>query len=700
MRSLVTVVSALVALHAAAHAQRAAAVAEDNLRKPLGSYALFGLGPGSGGIQIVDGASGPEIYLNGSDIWTPFWHALRYDPDHHGYADRYVSAAIGCEDYGCGLRRLVRGDVLAREGTEVALLHDEFLDDKGLIEIVDEASGLPLLEFELQGELMDGTAADLDGDGLLELLFLIEDGLDNRLEITSGDGTSLLQHPVAQSVYGNHVIVAQLDGDPAPEIATSFGLILDGASFEPEWDAGVAGWYVAAGQLDTDRPQELVIAQSFGTVWAFDIDLQEERWAFDHFNASALRLADLDEDGLDEVLVGDGQFGGITIYDGDSLVEEGFVQNPDHGITDIQVGDVDQDGELEIVWGSGSASTGTDEFFVSDATTQGVEWRAPTLGGPMVGPGHGDVDGDGRAEIVVAGTRGRFGFQTGPLLVFLDEESLAPLATPQLFSNATAEIHDVVLSDVDEDGDDEVVVAGRDFSGFVRIYDIGAGFVPSQRMAASADSGASFRYVQIADADGDGVREVLAASGGESTGSQGNRVYAFHPDTGVQLRRSASLGGTFDGLETIAVADLDADGVQEVAALLYRGEVGVFDGRTLATEAILPGSFTALALANDGLLLGTLDGEVRLVSYDGASFTTLYSRDLGERAVTGLSLRPRGNLLVASDGELGLWGRGLVKRLWHTENYGPGTGRRVLSLVPNKTLLTCGKFAVFTFAER
>lgn len=130
------------------------------------------------------------------------------------------------------------------------------------------------------------------------------------------------------------------------------------------------------------------------------------------------------------------------------------------------------------------------------------------------------------------------------------------------------------------------------------------------------------------------------------------------------------------------------------------GSLAVLNGTTLATEAVLPGAFTALARTADGLWLGEQDGSVRLVAYDGAAFSTLYARDLGERAVTGLTPRARGRWFVATDGLLSLYSAGFVKRLWHTEDYGPEAGRRAVPVLPDKSLVTCGKFGVFAFAER
>lgn len=107
-----------------------------------------------------------------------------------------------------------------------------------------------------------------------------------------------------------------------------------------------------------------------------------------------------------------------------------------------------------------------------------------------------------------------------------------------------------------------------------------------------------------------------------------------------------------------------------------------------------------MALVKGCLLLGDQDGNLRLEKFDGSAFSTLFSLDLGDRPVTGLVPRPRGNLLVATDGRLTLHATGLVKRLWHTDDYGPGTGRRALSVLPDKTLVTCGKYGVFAFRER
>lgn len=102
MHSLARSAFVLGLLSSLVQAQGVALPLQDELRSPSAAYALFGLHPGGGGIEIATDGPVPEIFLNGTDIFTPFWHVLRHDGVHGGYADRFVSPVIGCGS-GCVL---------------------------------------------------------------------------------------------------------------------------------------------------------------------------------------------------------------------------------------------------------------------------------------------------------------------------------------------------------------------------------------------------------------------------------------------------------------------------------------------------------------------------------------------------------------------------------------------------------------------
>ena len=107
-------------------------------------------------------------------------------------------------------------------------------------------------------------------------------------------------------------------------------------------------------------------------------------------------MTNIDGDAAKEIVVGDNQWGNVTAYDYD--VEHNTVaialqsNSQDHGVTSIGAGDIDHDGRLELVWGSGASSSGADRLVVAGRNPPtnafGVEWINDDpiqLDGPFVG---------------------------------------------------------------------------------------------------------------------------------------------------------------------------------------------------------------------------------------------------------------------------------------------------------------------------
>ncbi|TMP22653.1 hypothetical protein CWB99_23890, partial [Pseudoalteromonas rubra] len=77
----------------------------------------------------------------------------------------------------------------------------------------------------------------------------------------------------------------------------------------------------------------------------------------------------LDNDADDELLVGDCQWGNIHAYDvaADNTISELWsIDMVDHGSTSLTAGDSDNDGKLELLWGSGLSHSGADMLITAD----------------------------------------------------------------------------------------------------------------------------------------------------------------------------------------------------------------------------------------------------------------------------------------------------------------------------------------------
>lgn len=162
----------------------------------------------------------------------------------------------------------------------------------------------------------------------------------------------------------------------------------------------------------------------------------------------------------------------------------------------------------------------------------------------------GDIDGDGTMEIV-AGTEGGLG-DASPVVTVLNNEGTAlwTFSVPETVNAWT-----VVTSDIDEDGSDEIV-AGK--------YYYGDSMSSGNVFAIDGDKSILWSYktdgwinsIVVDDINRDGKKEVLVA------GENDNRVYCLTNEG--DLLWSVSLAGDLRNRNALVVGDVDGDSEKEV----------------------------------------------------------------------------------------------------------------------------------------
>jgi outer membrane protein assembly factor BamB len=419
-------------------------------------------------------------------------------------------------------------------------------------------------------------------------------------------------------------------------------------------------------------------------------------------------MGDIDDDGVVEVVIGDGGFGDIHALDGTTGQEEGAM-SADFGITDIAVVDVDQDGRTEVLWGAGAATSGPDHLYVVDWPARTIISQTLHLDGPFVGPQVGDLDGDGRAELVAVTFGSDSGFEGGRIIVVDGRELTVRAISPGVGgspggSSSATGVHDVVLSDLDGDGGREVLVATDDFhEGLIEAYKFSAANEFSRVWTNQVLPAGEFTSVEVADVDGDGQVEVLGGGSVEEDPSAGVFIYAYDAVTGAQKWRTQLPDATRPVIRLV-VADTDGDGAVEVAGLEAGGNVYVLDGATQSLEAVIQAEGTALtSLATSSgadLLLGDASGRLSVRHFDGTSYAEIGSADLGPAPLDGLTVLPDGGLWVGSGGILRGFDRGLGGiETFASRTYGPGTGGRVALLPGKARVFTTGAYGIHGFRK-
>jgi hypothetical protein len=228
----------------------------------------------------------------------------------------------------------------------------------------------------------------------------------------------------------------------------------------------------------------------------FDTTLQNEHYDWgdrrstdpclhDYATFAAADIADVDGDGREEIVAGGSgdSTGGQEPYrellltirtsDGAAFREE-LYEHIDHGegvglLTDLVVTDVDGDGTREIVATGYSKDTGVTRTLLRVMTWDGATLTTEHVAGFNIGSedrlkhlATGDVDGDGQLEIVLVGWA-----QSGTVpdwhaeVVRWDGTSLERLTQKTWSFGQNASIEAVTLSDADQDGQTEILLAGN-----------------------------------------------------------------------------------------------------------------------------------------------------------------------------------------------------------------------------------------------
>jgi hypothetical protein len=283
-----------------------------------------------------------------------------------------------------------------------------------------------------------------------------------------------------------------------------------------------------------------------GWIEIFDHDYNGLDWLqvdWPSYNAAngetRIATGDIDGDGKDEIIIGLGPVsidtsipgGRFLVLDDDySSLAWGQTQrsayNSANGETWPACGDVDGDGKDEIIIGLGSypAAGGFFEVFAYESetllfkTSKHVQWAAYNNANGETRPACGDVDGDGKDEIIIGLGQGGGGW----LEVFDDAASgYAHLAWPRVawdgYNSANGETRPA-CGDVDGDGKDEIIIGlGQGGGGWLEVLDDAArgyAHLAWPRVAWDGYNSANGETrPACGDVDGDGKDEIIIGLG-------------------------------------------------------------------------------------------------------------------------------------------------------------------------------------------
>ncbi|MCB9877892.1 MAG: VCBS repeat-containing protein [Planctomycetes bacterium] len=476
---------------------------------------------------------------------------------------------------------------------------------------------------------------DVDGDGDLDLLLVGGGAL--RPLVNTGGSLSAAAGPSGSSA--RDVAMANLNRISADEAVTAeptgaqvwnntaaggAAPAFTAAALIPAGDARS----VAIADIDRDGFPDVLVGTATGVAFA-----QHQRNLGNSFAVAqtlpfgdatvALAIVDVDGDGDPDVLAAQGA-GGVWLLrnDGGQLVaDEAFALD---GAVSVAGADLDGDGRVDVV-AAGDATVRVFRRLAGGTVAADLDVVAQQVA--LL-----DLDGDAFADLQLRTVDGLSSFVNDRTGGF---EALAAAALPGT--------QDLVATDLDDDGDDELLLptatSTAAFSGSLAGTLGDSTLVPGQELGADA-VGAQ----ELADLDGDArIDRVVATAGGAQVWF-GNGDGTF------------TVGTTFGGSQpsAIAIGDLDGDGAPD-CVLGFDGNGVVFlndgAGQFAADATFAAGSSVrSLALTDfepDGdldVFVGN-DGQNQLfVNTPGAGTITLTEN---QDAFLGLLPQAQGNTTVA-----------------------------------------------------
>ena len=324
--------------------------------------------------------------------------------------------------------------------------------------------------------------------------------------------------PRGQS-FVSPIALARMDGKPGLDIIAASRDTREVYIFTHEGDT-LSNWPqpvintiragLVAGDLDGDNLLEVVAIDEKGVLYAWNHDGTEWMDGDSNpgtsgvfatlpgcfFQYSTPALADLDNDGDDDIIVGtEGNW--VYAFDETGANLPGW---PVALLTDIggsvAVGDVDDNGDLEVVF---YETGGTVQALNHDASVLWASWiPTPSIGFFNPSPAIGDVTGDGKLETFIPSPNGN---------VYAIASTGAYFGGwPQQYSSFTTTESSPIIADLDGDGILDVVLG--DETEFINAWTGGGNNVAGFPLATTD---ALRSTPAVADLTGDGNAELVAA---------------------------------------------------------------------------------------------------------------------------------------------------------------------------------------------
>lgn len=381
-------------------------------------------------------------------------------------------------------------------------------------------------------------AADIDGDGDIDILSA--SSADNKIawyENLDGQGTFSSQKIISlEAMSASSVFAIDIDGDGDIDVLS--------ASF---FDNKIA-WYENLDGQGTFGPQQVITTNALNAQYVF--------------------AADIDGDGYVDVIAASGNIneGKITWYkniDGlGNFGSENIINSDAVGVYSVYAADIDNDGDIDVLSASGM---GNELVWYENLDSQGQFGSKQIIDlGYFKAIKVADIDNDGDMDVISAS------YNSGDGIIAWHEnlDGQGNFGSKRIITSEPLDTYDVFVADIDGDGDLDVIAAlymDEDFSiEWYENLDGMGNFGPANQV--NTTSGFT-KSIFVSDIDNDGDLDIISASEdriGFNKNLDGNGNFGMHEYF------------TFDvySPQSIYAADMDGDGRLDVLSASYRdGEI-------------------------------------------------------------------------------------------------------------------------------
>lgn len=554
---------------------------------------------GRAGLAILDLGSGPELLVaQGNYNYDPgTWFTLKWDASTKTYQRSFAQVPyVEFHSYQT-LNAARSGELDPSPGPEIAISLDSPVRNEKELLIYSAESKRFIRSFPIETDTFE--CADLDGDRVDEII------LSNG-KVLDSSGSLLWK---ASSVGGSHISIGNADQDPGQEIVyagTTTVFVVDVAtrSLQGSFPSSSSGHLMGVDIVPPPGPLagKIVIGSEWGGVKCVDPTTGDVLWNIPNPTGWMDHLVtNLDSDPEVELVVGDIQWGGLHFFDltSGTPVQTSFIREPgfdpaignnysNAGTSALAKGDLDGDGNQELVWSYGGHVSGKPcTLWVYDLEREAFEWSSEEISIPVSCRAAGDVTGDGNPELVgITGSR---------KLVLIDPETGAEInASPVFWEGPTFNATPPSLVDLDHDEVMEIATAS---GGPLKVfgYDPETGFEqiwssvdsPARRSLSSPlyDREQGFlKGIDLVDVGHDGHLKAVVTVSNLGYSTPLDSIQIFDVETGRLEWLSGDLFGAIDGVssdgysvQSYAISDIDSDDSEEIVVVFTNGGAVVVD---------------------------------------------------------------------------------------------------------------------------